>query len=313
MVITRLLDRGISSTTSLGWDDLLIGCSALVGICFNVPIIVGGVYGFGKDIWGIEPDNITKCLHWLYFAYPFYMVTEAFCQASILAFYLRIMTDPTTRRIVWVFIVLVACFGTANLFAMIFQCWPISFFWEGWKGEMTPVSQIDMNLFSFIRGGLEIGLDLVILGLPLRTLSKLQMRVQKKLQIMSMFCVGFVITGVSIARLHALIEFALTTNPTYDNTPTIYWCSLEANLFIVVACMPSAHAICKKALSMAGSRNTTEGYGSSNKNSYFSHEGKNSGSKLPFGKISKSTDVQVYHSNPLETTRSSSDVELVDR
>lgn len=120
------------------------------------------------------------------------MVTEAFCQLSILAFYLRIMTDNTTRKIVWGFMVLVAAFGTANLFAMVFQCWPISFFWEGWKGEMVPVSQIDMNMFSFIRGGLEIALDLVILALPLPMLLKLQMKLQKKLQILSMFCVGFV-------------------------------------------------------------------------------------------------------------------------
>lgn len=314
MVTARLLDRGLSSTARLGWDDLLIGLSALAGICFNVPIIVGGAYGFGRDIWGIQPNDITTCLHWLFFAYPFYMVTEAFCQLSILAFYLRIMTDRMTRKIVWSFIVLVASFGVGNLFSMIFQCWPISFFWEGWKGEMIPASQIDMNLFSFVRGGLEIVVDLIILALPLPMLLKLQMKLQKKLQILSMFCVGFVITGVSIARLHALIEFSKTTNPTYDNTPTIYWCSLEANLFIVVACMPAVHAIFQKVWKRAFGRNASNGYGSSNKNSYFSNHGQKSGASLPFGKITKSTDVQIYHSDRVDRSdRSDSDVELVDR
>ncbi|KAJ4289085.1 hypothetical protein N0V90_011427 [Kalmusia sp. IMI 367209] len=286
MVTARLLDRGLSSTARLGWDDLLIGLSALAGICFN----------------------------WLFFAYPFYMVTEAFCQLSILAFYLRIMTDRMTRKVVWSFIVLVASFGIGNLFSMIFQCWPISFFWEGWKGEMIPASQIDMNLFSFVRGGLEIVVDLIILALPLPMLLKLQMKLQKKLQILSMFCVGFVITGVSIARLHALIEFSKTTNPTYDNTPTIYWCSLEANLFIVVACMPAVHAIFQKVWKRAFGRNASNGYGSSNKNSYFSNHGQKSGASLPFGKITKSTDVQIYHSDRVDRSdRSDSDVELVDR
>lgn len=135
---------------------------------------------------------MTDFQQWLFFAYPFYMVTEAFCQLSILAFYLRIMTDRRVRKIVWAFIVLVACFGVANLFAMIFQNWPVNFFWDGWKGEMIPASSIDMNLFSFVRGGLEIGLDLVILALPLPMLLKLQMKLEKKLQILSMFCVGFV-------------------------------------------------------------------------------------------------------------------------
>lgn len=120
------------------------------------------------------------------------MITEAFCQTSILAFYLRIMANPKTRKIVWGFIVLVACFGCANLFTMIFQCWPLNYFWNGWKGFMAPNSVIDMNLFSFIRGGIEIGLDLTILILPLPMLAKLQMSLKKKTQIISMFCVGFV-------------------------------------------------------------------------------------------------------------------------
>jgi hypothetical protein len=120
------------------------------------------------------------------------MTTEAFCQTSILAFYLRIMTDPKTRKIVWGLMGLVAAFGIANLFAMIFQCWPINYFWDGWKGFMIPDSVINMNMFSFIRGGIEIGLDLTILILPLPTLAKLQMSFKKKTQIMSMFSVGFV-------------------------------------------------------------------------------------------------------------------------
>jgi hypothetical protein len=120
------------------------------------------------------------------------MTTEAFCQTSILAFYLRIMTDPKTRKIVWGFIVMVACFGCANLFTMIFQCWPLNYFWNGWKGFMVPNTVINMNLFSFVRGGIEIGLDLTILILPLPMLAKLQMSLKRKSQIMSMFCVGFV-------------------------------------------------------------------------------------------------------------------------
>jgi hypothetical protein len=120
------------------------------------------------------------------------MTTEAFCQLSILAFYLRIMTDRTQRRIVWGLMGFVAAFGLSNFFAMVFQCWPIHFFWDGWRGEMVADSQINMNLFSFIRGGLEIALDLVILALPLPMLAKLQMSRKKKMQIMSMFCVGFV-------------------------------------------------------------------------------------------------------------------------
>lgn len=120
------------------------------------------------------------------------MTTEAFCQVSILAFYLRFMIDQKTLVFAKSLMVFVIAFGVANTICMIFSVWPIKFFWGGWKGEMVSNSAIDMNLFSFVRGGIEIGLDLVILCLPLPMLAKLHMSLQNKIRIMSMFCVGFV-------------------------------------------------------------------------------------------------------------------------
>lgn len=129
---------------------------------------------------------------WLYVTYFMYQVAEALCQLSILAFYLRIMTDAIIRRTTYVLMVLVTLFGLGNTFSMAFQCKPIRFFWDGWKGDIAGSCGLDVRLFGFIRGAIEIVLDLAILILPLPVLANLQMSTKKKLQIMSMFCVGFV-------------------------------------------------------------------------------------------------------------------------
>jgi hypothetical protein len=298
----------------------------------NVPVIVAARLGFGRDIWGIPHDNITTSLKWMYVAYFMYMVAECLCQLSILAFYLRIMIDQNSRLAVWVLMGLVTCFGIGNTFAMIFQCMPIHFFWDGWRGETAGSCGVNVNLFGFVRGGVEIFLDLAILILPLPMLAKLNMSKKKKLQIMSMFCVGFIITVVSCLRLWAFVQFAQTENPTCmcplqslvstanlcradDNTSGIYWCATESNLFTVVACMPAMHAILHRALrrfcdvSRCASKDHhgNDGLG---KDSYLRHnpdKQQKSGS-LRFGVITKSTDVDVYR-----TERSDSDVELVDR
>lgn len=112
----------------------------------NVPVLVAARLGFGRDMWGIPPDNITESLKWLYVAYFMYMFAEALCQLSILAFYLRIMVDPRSRKVVWVLLGLVTCFGIANIFAMVFQCTPIPFFWDGWRGEMSGFCGVDVRL-----------------------------------------------------------------------------------------------------------------------------------------------------------------------
>ncbi|KFY79316.1 hypothetical protein V499_01696 [Pseudogymnoascus sp. VKM F-103] len=310
MVVLRLIHRHFSTQAKLGWDDYLVGLAGLSSMAMTIPALLAVKEGFGTDIWGLTPTQITNCLRFLYLAYPFYMTTEAFCQVSILAFYLRFMMDQKTLLFVKGLMVFVTAFGIANTFCMIFSVTPINFFWNGWKGEMVATSSIDMNLFSFVRGGIEIGLDLVILCLPLPMLAKLHMSLEKKIHIMSMFCVGFVITGVSCARLHALVQFAKTSNPTYDNTPTIYWCAIEADLFIIVACMPSIHAVFSRMRSSSDTGDST-GYDRSDKSSYFnrSKRSENSGSNQNFGGISKSTEVNVYSTERADA----SDVELVDR
>jgi hypothetical protein len=145
-----------------------------------------------------------------------YMLAECLCQLSILAFYLRIVVERRLRMIVWICIGMVLGFGVGNVVAMVFQCTPISFFWDGWKGEMKGFCGVDVRLFGFIRGAVEIFLDLVILSLPLPMLAKLNMSRKKKLQIMSMFCVGFIITVVSCLRLWSFVKFAQTQNPTCE-------------------------------------------------------------------------------------------------
>ena len=129
-----------------------------------------------------------------------YQIAEAFCQLSILAFYLRIATSPKLRTTTFILMGIVTCFGIGNTGAMIFQCQPVSFFWDGWKGETSGRCTVDVRLFGFIRGAIEIMLDVAILSLPLPMLARLQMSRKKKVQIISMFAVGFIIFIVSCLR-----------------------------------------------------------------------------------------------------------------
>jgi hypothetical protein len=84
---------------------------------------------------------------------------------------------------------------------------------------------------------------------------------------------------------------------------------IESNLFIVVACMSAFYAILHKAWTTAAS-----GYSNGTKDSYFSNadRSRKSGASLPYGVISKSTDVKIYNREESGETRGSdSDVKLV--
>ena len=76
-----------------------------------MPVYVAGHLGFGKDMWGIHPDNITESLKWLYVTYFAYQLVEGFTQLSILAFYLRLVTSRRTKAVIWALMAIVSGFA----------------------------------------------------------------------------------------------------------------------------------------------------------------------------------------------------------
>ncbi|KAK5213276.1 hypothetical protein LTR20_009396 [Exophiala xenobiotica] len=245
MVIFRIADRQWNSKMLLNWDDYFVIAAVILAAPLNWVCIPMAHYGMGKDFWNIPFPNIDKTLQLLWIAEIFYMAAEAFVQLSLLAFYLRVFSSRTFRFVVFTLMGISVGFGIANTFAMIFQCTPIPFFWQGWAGETTGTC-ININLFSWIRAAVEIGLDIAVLSLPIPMLLKLDMSWRKKIQVIMMFSVGFVITIISILRLRSLIQFAKTTNPTFDNSPAVYWSVLECDMFIICCCMPSTRNLLKR-------------------------------------------------------------------
>jgi len=92
-----------------------------------------------------------------------------------------------------------------------------------------------------------------------------------------------------------------------DNVSGVYWCVTEANLFVVVACMPAMHAIYQHTIPRI--YNISSGLG---KSSYVSSDDRyrmrRSGHRLSLGAISKAIDIQVKGEDLSE-----SDVQLVGR
>lgn len=108
---------------------------------------------------------------------------------SILAFYLRIFTDRTFKRMTYGMMGICTAYLVATVIATIFQCTPVSYMWTSWSGE-TEGHCIDVFVLTWIATSLNILLDVLIILLPIPHLLKLTLNRKKKIQIVSMFCVG---------------------------------------------------------------------------------------------------------------------------
>ena len=80
-------------------------------------------------------------------------------------------------------------YGIAFTTATALQCIPIRIAWERWDGEHHGKC-INLNADAWASAGVNIVLDLIVMVLPMRELSKLAMSRRRKFGIMLMFLGG---------------------------------------------------------------------------------------------------------------------------
>lgn len=108
---------------------------------------------------------------------------------SFLVFLLRIFPRIEIRRLIYIFMGLTVAQGFAFTVACIFNCQPVTYIWQSWDGQHSGKC-INLNLFAWVYGGLNILLDLGILAIPIPELLTLSLSPKKKVYIIMMFSVG---------------------------------------------------------------------------------------------------------------------------
>ncbi|CAD0082674.1 unnamed protein product, partial [Aureobasidium vineae] len=168
----------------------------------------------GKDMWFVSFDHITKIL-----------------EISMLLFYLRIFPDWKLRRAIYGMI------GACLLYIVVFvtvtalQCIPVNQAWLKWDGEHKGKC-LKLNADGWASASLNIILDLIVIALPMKQLTSLNMSWVRKLGVVAMFLGGGFVT-----------IFAHTDNVTWDYLPVGYWSAVETHVGVMVACAPAIRSL----------------------------------------------------------------------
>ncbi|OLN81844.1 hypothetical protein CCHL11_06972 [Colletotrichum chlorophyti] len=243
-VVIRILYKLFATMDGkLGLDDWFI----LATIFSGLPSTVMNTHGFvangmGRDVWTLTPETITKFAFFFYVMEVLYFAQVTLLKMSILFFYMNIFRQSGIKNLIWGTVAFNAVFGTVFVFLATFQCSPISFYWTKWDEEHIGFC-MDINGIAWANAGLSICLDLWMLGLPLSQVRSLKLHWKKKIGVALMFCVGTFVTVVSILRLQTLVAFATSHNPTWDQFAVAAWSTVEINVGIMCACMPSMRVI----------------------------------------------------------------------
>lgn len=294
----------------LGSDDLMAAATVLIGL----PSTVIGVYKvadhtLGRDIWTLTPSQITDFGRYFWIMEILYFLEVSMLKLSLILFYIRIFPGQTVRTILWITFAACAAFGLSFALVSVFQCTPISFYWEKWDGEHHGTC-LNINSIAWSNAAISIAFDIWVLAIPLWQIKDLHLDWRRKVGVALMFCMGalqvrlvlstnlsanqtFSVAVVSILRLRSLIKFGSNSlNPTWDFLDVGIWSVVEINVGLICVCLPSLRVLLVRIFPRL--QGTTERYARSSKRSRSNKRA----SRLPLGHSARSqVDKSMSHPN----------------
>ncbi|KAH7402899.1 hypothetical protein BKA66DRAFT_507745 [Pyrenochaeta sp. MPI-SDFR-AT-0127] len=238
VAIVAVIIRSFLTGGIFALDDIFAITALLSALPMGILQFFVAVDGFGKDIWTLQPEKIYRVVQLVWISETSYFAAVALTKISFLFFCLRIFPRKELRKTIYTLVAISAAFGISSIFTCLFNCTPVSFIWTHWDGEHTGTC-VNFHIFAWIHAGVNIVLDIIIIGVPIPELLRLKLNTKKKIYIVMMFSIGTFTTIVSIVRLQALVTFSSSKNATFDNVPTGYWSNLEAFVGIFCVCMPA--------------------------------------------------------------------------
>lgn len=236
----------IDSFNSMWWDDLIItfAMGAAAGICgMAYPISSPGL---GNDVWVLQPQHITRFAKMFFIGELLYIAGLVLVKISMIFTYLRFFTSPTFRKVSFVIIGINLISGVVFVAVTILQCTPISYNWDKWDGLHHGSCWANFQALAWTSSASNIVFDLVVVGLPMPSVWQLKLNRRKKFLVVFMFGAGIFVTLISVLRLHVLVHYGTTQNPTWDYVHLANWSTLECCGGIVCASMPSIRNYVKR-------------------------------------------------------------------
>ncbi|OTA67784.1 hypothetical protein K449DRAFT_400455 [Hypoxylon sp. EC38] len=185
--------------------------------------------------------DVSLGMYWNYIIQIIYNPILALVKCSVLTFLLRIGGQ---RRAIRYSIHALNFFNIGLMIAIfvtvIFQCSPISYFWQRITDPTLPGKCIDTGIFYVTTAALTIFTDVLVLALPFWIFMRLKMAARVKFAIMVVFLLGAIVTVVSILRMLWIIEtslYPMKFDYSYDIRFT--YSAVETNLAIITASGPA--------------------------------------------------------------------------
>ncbi|KAI1104672.1 hypothetical protein F4804DRAFT_332081 [Jackrogersella minutella] len=226
-------------TRRLALDDVFILLAYLPTIAYTIiGIISEDRLHWNRHTWDLEISSLAPGLKLIFANGMLFVLATSFTKLSILTIPYRLTTASKDRKMTIAVSISMAFIGLscfAFVMVNIFQCTPLSHFWETTK----PGYCIDQNAHMRVVNIFDTMTDWLVVLLPLKVALGLNLPAKQISMLMFLFGVGVLASLAGIARSY----FAWMLIPGHDpvwHAWSVWFCStLELNLGIICASIPA--------------------------------------------------------------------------
>lgn len=231
-LLLRFYVRGIL-IKAIGADDWTLIPTWIASCGFAVVTIVQTKWGLGlQQLEDMPLQNIYNFGLVQYMGAPFYISSIFGFKLSLMLSYLRFMTKGRARTATICIMMACAAFHVAFLLVQVNLCQPVAKQWDPAITWGTCLSAVPVYTSM---ASLTIIFDVAVIVLPFPVLLKTQIPRRKKIALLALFALGTFITIIQIIRIRTIGSLANYL----DSSKLIMWSTVENNLGIIVACIPT--------------------------------------------------------------------------
>ncbi|KAI2467416.1 hypothetical protein F4781DRAFT_402319 [Annulohypoxylon bovei var. microspora] len=251
-VASRLYTR-IWITRATGADDYLClaATASVIAYCGATLSILGSP--LGPHQWDVPLIKITpKFIQGCIIVADLYSSSAMLLKTSLLVLYLRMFrVDKTANILIWIGIILIVLFYSACIIGTSYLCRQ-----SQWPSNASPTEFLilqsqsgcnhpQLNLAAG-QGVFSTVSDLYVLVIPINLIWGLRLPLRRRVGICSIFLVGLLATGCSVATLYSRFHQRNSIDFTYDSALNMILGGMELNVGVICSCMPVGFIMYKR-------------------------------------------------------------------
>ncbi|KAK7180128.1 hypothetical protein DPSP01_012291 [Paraphaeosphaeria sporulosa] len=236
---------------SFGRDDYLMAAATVAFIAYCSSSMLGVHYGTGRHRWHLTVENYAKGRHCWWFCYLFYCCSMITSKLSIGFFILRIAVKKIHIWIIYSAMMISVVAGLAFFFVTLFQCHPISYFWNDYSQSGSCVNIEIIIALGYLYSCFSIISDFTFAILPAFLVMGLQLKKRTKIALIPLLAMGCIASAAVVARVPYMKQFR-SKDFLWETTDIAIWSTVEQGLAITAGSLAAVRPLFQMILTKLG-------------------------------------------------------------